>query len=400
MTSVAAKENTPPTARGRIGGHKNGGKMASPGFQASRGRKAAFKACTPRINPSARGASKPKKNNERQAAHHSKKGKETLSSPASSPGEPYDSQDDDGDDDDDDESNSRTEDDDDDGDGDEASPNKQARSALRSVSKAVVEEAGALAGGNSGAGIQALVGMGSALQKSPETVRKFKAWCSAHNMDLEKSLRKVYSMFKGEDLRSASKAELASALGASLEMQSMAKRQQDLAAALRDAASPSPCQGKGAGALSPSATTNKTSGGSKTNAGNERSSRNDKAARDHAGPPLASNVAVVVRVRPLSGGSSLGAKTGKRNASRGRGRAATKKAAKGAQGRCCTVGSASSADDGDETNGLVAITKKGSSTAVLASQAHALKSFYAFDAAFGEQSSTRDIYERVFVRRR
>jgi hypothetical protein len=70
-------------------------------------------------------------------------------------------------------------------DDDSASPNAYAREALRSVSKAVVDEASALAGSShsGGEGIAALL----ASAHKTETVKKFKAWCLAHNpgMDLD-----------------------------------------------------------------------------------------------------------------------------------------------------------------------------------------------------------------------
>lgn len=234
------------------------------------------------------------------------------------------------------------------------SPNQIARRSLRKLSTALVDEADAISGcGDPASGLKKL------LQTSPKTIRKVKAWCKAQNMDLELSVNKVYKMFEGQDLRSATKAELTSALKASFEMQSLAKRQNDLNKAFSAA------------------------GGDQEEHA-EKVTVKAAAVADTAEPPpppLASNVTVVVRVRPLAVGKVV-----KEN-DKASGRRAQAE-------RCCTV----SADV--ESQGLVAISKKGSSTAVLASQAQPQKSFYAFDDAYGEQSTTRDIYERVFVRRR
>lgn len=56
---------------------------------------------------------------------------------------------------------------------------------------------------------------------------------------------------------------------------------------------------------------------------------------------------------------------------------------------------------GDEDGqAIVAITRRGDTSAVLASQAQPQKGFYAFDGAFGEDSTTKDIYNKVFSKRR
>lgn len=174
------------------------------------------------------------------------------------------------------------------------------------------------------------------LHKSPETIRRFEEWCTNQRLSLQKSLRKVYDMFENSELRhdncshsrlhkrgnlcvSANKAEVASALEASIELQAMVKRQHDLNAAFDAAIVMDTDEEK--------KDTRKHIHNRKKHHLKDKIKKSSKKVKKHRGenflkknhkkqpnvhsnamllplPKPSANVAVIVRVRPLTAGKS------------------------------------------------------------------------------------------------